>query len=126
MTTLASLLSGSLPQYALYPEGEVPATPTRPYLVLVDGSPRIVGRRLDGRLPRADVTTDRVMVVSNRPGGCVAMARELCAIVDGWRPSPLIAPRVRLPQSQPLAEPTMTDGYRWSLNVEITYRSVRS
>lgn len=108
-----------------YADGEVPATPPGPYIVYYPAAARPTGRRLRG-VARRTITSDLVMCVNNNPEGAIFHAQRVVDLMDGWQIISGHVVQASIPQGVPIDEPTMTDGYRWSVTVELTYYSTRS
>lgn len=103
-------------------DGEVPTTPSGPYTVLYAGAGPAVSRRIRGDA-RQWLHSGRVVCVNNHPHGARWVAEQVVEALDGHR----IGDGLVMTSTGPLiADPTQTDGYRWSVTVEYTHRTPRS
>lgn len=114
----------TLTAYDHHADGEVPITPRRPYTVLYPSAHAPTSRSVAGAA-RASYLRDTIMCVCNSAEGAVLLARRVVDLFEGWRHhgQPV---RTFVPSTRPIADPDMTDGYRWSVNVELTYYLPRS
>lgn len=103
----------ALSQYALL-DGEIPASPERPYVLFWAASATPTERRLTGRAGELRLT-ERFVCVSNHRAGAVKVASDVADLFDGWLCSGAL---VEVSVFDPLSAPDMQAGYRWSVTVE--------
>ena len=125
MSSLIAARLATLPHIHHYADGEVPSTPPGPYIVYYPAAASPHGRRIRG-VARQTTTRDLAMCVNNNPEGAILHARRVVDLMDGWQVAPGCQVQASIPQGAPIDEPTMTDCYRWSVTVSLTYHQTRS
>ena len=105
-----------LPWLAYY-DGEVPATPPGPYVVLTYALDAPTARRIDGS--HSGRHPCQLMVVNDSIEGVRIAAARVADEFDGWRPAPGLLCRYE-GASAPIKDEDVIGDYRYSLTLDLT------
>lgn len=125
--SLSDVLAAALPALHHYQQAEVEHSdwkaPPGPYVVHQPPVARPTARRLPGKARALDRTWV-FRCVNNNAAGAALNASQVVDALDGQRVGPAVV-RAAVPMLTPIADPTMTSGYRWSVTVEAWFRLPR-
>lgn len=119
-----SALRAALPKVDVF-DGDIPATPVRPYVVVTSSMPSVARRRVAGGAMQ-DVETVLVMSVNDSHDGTRWLGLECRRVLDGLLLSPHRRLRYAFASPPILSDEPGEYRYRWSTTSDFRFHTPRS